>query len=368
MGQSTAVIFGASGQDGSYLGEFLLEKDYRVIGVRRRSSGGSLWRLEKCLKNKNYELIEGDITDYPSILNILSYYKPNEIYNLSAQSNVGTSFNQPINTWRICAEGVINLLESIKFLKLPTKLYQASSSEMFGNSISWYVSDWMKTGGWHLKVEDINKIEHDVKEKITEVYQNEKTPFNPQSPYAIAKLAAHNSIKLYREAYGMYAVGGILFNHESPRRGVNFVTRKITSWFKKVVKFRLDLVRTGWPYWEEHDKLKLGNLNSYRDWGYAEEFVEPMWLMLQQDNPRDYVIGTGETHSISEFLEEVKKYHSPKLDLNELVEIDENCKRPAEVPYLCADASLAEKELGWKPKTKFKDLVKIMCEAENGLA
>jgi GDPmannose 4,6-dehydratase len=339
-----ALILGASGQDASYLGEFLLEKDYRVVGVRRRSSAGSLWRLQKCLENKNYELVEGDITDYSSILNLLSYYKPDEVYNLAAQSNVGTSFNQPINTLRVCSEGVLNLLEAIKFLKMPIRLYQASSSEMFGSSTSNYNNN---------KTDRLNFKSGSPKILLPDSFQDENTPFNPQSPYGIAKLAAHNMVKLYREAYGIYAVGGILFNHESPRRGINFVTRKITSWFWKC--------NNGG---NEH-KLKLGNLHAIRDWGYAPEYVEAMWLMLQQANPKDYVIGTGECHSVKDFIIELLNRYDNR-DINEYMEIDDNFKRPAEVPYLRADASLAKKELGWEPRTKFADLVRIMCEQENG--
>jgi GDPmannose 4,6-dehydratase len=354
-----ALILGASGQDGSYLGEFLLEKDYRVVGVRRRSSAGSLWRLQKCLENKNYELVEGDITDYSSILNLLSYYKPDEIYNLAAQSNVGTSFNQPINTLRVCSEGVLNLLEAIKFLKMPIRLYQASSSEMFGSSTSNYNNN---------KTNRLNFKSGSPKILLPDSFQDENTPFNPQSPYGIAKLAAHNMVKLYREAYGIYAVGGILFNHESPRRGINFVTRKIISWFFNNSYFMSQYYsKPGWHISADNRKLKLGNIDSSRDWGYAPEYVEAMWLMLQQSSPKDYIIGTGETHTIREFLDEaVQLWYKGNEDYKSFLEIDDNFKRPAEVPYLRADATLAKKELGWEPRTKFADLVRIMCEKENG--
>lgn len=342
--RKTGLIFGL-GQDSSYLSELLIEKGYKVIVVKRRSSSASMWRFSNVIKNENFILIEGDITDYSSVLNIISSYKPDEIYNLAAQSNVGTSFNQPILTWRVCAEGVLNILEVMKFLKSNAKLYQASSSEMFGSNYS--LRDRR----------DFIGFENGFIGNIFEKYQDENTAFIPQSPYAIAKLAAHNNIKLYREAYGIWAVGGILFNHESPRRGMGFVTRKITSFFENHIP-------------GVGPKIKLGNINSYRDWGYAKEYVEAMWLMLQQDNPKDYVIGTGKTHSVREFLEEVIIYHEG-MDCYPIVEeccnIDENCKRPAEVPYLRADASLAEKELGWKPKVGFKELVQIMCREENGL-
>lgn len=342
-----ALIIGA-GQDSSYLSEFLIDKKYKVIVVRRRSSAQSLWRFQNVINNDNFSFIEGDITDHTSLLNILSYYKPQEIYNLAAQSNVGVSFNQPNYTFQVCAQGVFNLLECIKFLKLDTKLYQASSSEMFGSEF-----DSKITGP---TLEDYS-IDPTVSFYLRK-FQNENTKFKPQSPYAIAKLAAHNAIGLYRDAFNIWAVGGILFNHESPRRGSGFVTRKITKWVNDL-----------WIYngiGGKKGKLSLGNLNSYRDWGYAKEFVEMMWLMLQQDKPKDYVIGTGETHTVKEFLQEVLNFHKSIGPLEDFINIDENCKRPAEVPYLRADASLAEKELGWKPKTKFKELVEIMCREENG--
>jgi GDPmannose 4,6-dehydratase len=363
-----ALITGVNGQTGSYLAELLIDKGYEVIGVRRRSATGSLWRLSNIINHSRFSLVEGDVTDYSSCLSLILTYKPDEIYNLAAQSHVGTSFSQPGYTFDSTAKGVLNLLEVIRLTNSKTKFYQASSSEMFGTSFSYkhpnfnYNLDFFK-----------ESIYHDGANYWKDMVQNENTKFEPQSPYAIAKLAAHNLVKLYREAYGIYAVGGILFNHESPRRGVNFVTRKITSWFNKNVQVAIDKVKTGWPYWELSGKLKLGNLDSCRDWGYAKEYVEAMWLMLQQQQtPKDYVIGTGETHTVKEFLQAVINYYknyarfSKFLTIEDLVDIDDNCKRPAEVPYLKADASLAAKELGWKPKTSFNELVEIMCRKENG--
>lgn len=342
-----ALIIGVNGQDGSYLSEFLLAKGYEVIGVRRRSAAASLWRLQKSLQYNNFTLVEGDVTDFSSMLNLLSYHCPDEIYNLAAQSNVGTSFNQPGYTWDVTAKGVLNVLECMKFLKSKAKLYQASSSEMFGKNYSVKATMWLDSNIPYPK---------EIIDKYVIKYQAEHTSFQPQSPYAIAKLSAHNLVRLYRESFDLFAVGGILFNHESPRRGLGFVTRKITHHFRNL-HFRFT-----------KDKLKLGNINAYRDWGYAKEYVEAMWLMLQNPSPKDYVVGTGETHTVKDFLQEVINTVANGYSIEELVDIDEGCKRPAEVPYLCADASLIKNELGWEAKTKFKELTRIMVENENGMA
>lgn len=371
MENKTGLIFGM-GQDSSYLAEFLLEKNYKVIVIKRRSSSASTWRFKKALEHSNFKIVEGDVTDFASVLQTIKTYEPDEIYNLAAQSNVGTSFNQPLYTHRVCYEGVVNILESMRFLKSTARLYQASSSEMFGSSY------------------DEKMFFYPFGEKVRmEKYQNENTKFIPQSPYAIAKLAAHNSIRLYRDAYGVWAVGGILFNHESPRRGTGFVTRKITKWFKDFISWKNDLDNPykvkmnydyksskdriwtlrdkGWLFGPQYPKLQLGNIETFRDWGYAKEYVEAMWLMLQQDTPRDFVIGTGETHSIREFLQEVLNYYNISCSIDDFIIVDDNHKRPAEVPYLRADASLAERELGWKAKTTFKQLVELMLREENGL-
>lgn len=351
-----ALITGVSGQVGSYLAEFLLNKGYDVVGMRRRTATGSIWRLANCINNKHFTLVEGDVTDFSSCLSLIQTYKPDEVYNLAAQSHVGTSFNQPTYTWDATARGPLNLLECIRLTNSSAKFYQASSSEMFGTNFNH--SQEEHTIGFQASYTELNF-------PWRKKWQDETTSFRPQSPYAIAKLAAHNLVKLYREAYGMYAVGGLLFNNESPRRGINFVTRKITSYLH-------NLVITTDNNGNHYNKLKLGNLDSMRDWGFSKEYCEPIWLMLQQTTPKDYVIGTGETHSVKEFLIETFKLFSKtksivELPVDMLVDIDENCKRPAEVPYLRADASLAEKELGWKAKTKFYDLIKIMVEEENGL-
>jgi GDPmannose 4,6-dehydratase len=384
------LIFGVNGQDGSYLSEFLLEKGYKVIGVRRRSSGGSLWRLQTSLKNSNFILIEGDITDFASTLNIIRDANADEIYNLAAQSNVGVSFQQPLYTTKVCYDGVINILESMKFLRSKAKLYQASSSEIFGTAYSfWALDEFDNPKQLHYNQILKDKLCSKPFGKMIGDFQNEETPFMPRSPYAIAKLSAHHAVRLYREAYNLWAVGGILFNHESPRRGTGFVTRKITKWFKDFISWKNDIENPykekltidykfpngniityrdkGMLFGPQWAKLCLGNINSYRDWGYAREYVEMMWLMLQQDNPKDYVIGTGETHSVGDFVEEILKYYNIDISIDDFLCIDEKFKRPAEVPYLRADASLAERKLGWKPKTTFKQLVELMIREENGL-
>ena len=321
----TAIIFGATGQDGSYLSEFLISKDYFVVGVARRVSTTNTQRINHLLSNSNFLLAEGDITDPHSVNNILNTYKDSvEVYNLAAQSHVGTSFKQPATTWDITGKGCLNILESIRLINPEMRFYQASSSEMFGDKLT---------------------ISH-----FGDKFQYEETPFNPQSPYAIAKLAAHHATCLYKKSYGLHASCGILYNHESPRRGENFVTRKIT-------KYIADLVTSQ----EEIAPLKLGNLYAKRDWGYAGDYVEAMWAMLQQDDPDVYVIATGETYSVEEFLSEAFSC----VDINDYakhVEIDSSLIRPSEVPFLKGDYSKAEETFGWRPKTSFEDLVSIMVK------
>lgn len=341
-----ALVTGVLGQVGSHMADLLLEKDYKVIGLKRRSASGSNWRIGPALRNSRFELIEGDITDKGCILNILDNYKPDEIYNFAAQSHVGTSYIQPDYTFNVNTNGVLNILESMKFLKSKARLYQSSTSEMFGDNCDTLIENYHELMG-----------PKDIK-PIYKKCQNENTKFNPQSPYAVSKLASHNLIRIYREAYGLWCIGGIMFNTEGPRRNIGFVTRKITSYFK-------NLKRT------TDKKLKLGNISTYRDWSYAPEAVEAIYLMLQNSSPKEYVIGTGETHSIKEFLDEVWNWNYQNnwcysLPVEHFVEIDENCKRPSEVPYLCSDPSLIGKDLGWRAKTKFKELAQIMCEAECG--
>jgi len=317
-----ALITGITGQDGSYLTELLLEKGYEVYGIIRRSSSFNTERLDHLYKDPHerdvrLKLIYGDLNDSSSLNKILRNIRPNEIYNLGAQSHVRVSFDIPEYTAEITGLGTIRLLEAIRDTGIDTKFYQASSSEMYG--------------------------------KVVQVPQNEETPFYPCSPYACAKVYSYWITKNYRESYGMYASNGILFNHESPRRGPTFVTRKIT---RAVARIKAGLQK----------KLYLGNLEAKRDWGYAPDYVEAMWLMLQQEKADDFVVATGQTHSVREFLDEAFKHAD--LDPYDFVEIDPNYFRPAEVDFLIGDASKARKKLGWEPKVKFRELVKIMVEAD----
>jgi len=322
MAQKKALITGITGQDGSYLTELLLAKGYQVYGIIRRASTFNTQRLDHVYqdpheKGTRLHLIFGDLTDTSTVYNVLTQVMPDEVYNLGAQSHVKVSFDIPEYTGNSVGLGTVRVLEAIHRLGLKTKFYQASSSEMFG--------------------------------KVQEAPQTEKTPFYPRSPYSVAKLYAHWMTINYRESHGMYACSGILFNHESPRRGETFVTRKIT---RAIAHIQAGL----------QEKLYMGNLDAKRDWGYAKEYVEAMWLMLQQEKPDDYVIATGKTHSVREFLEEAFKYVG--MDYKKYVEFDERYLRPAEVDMLIGDASKAKKQLGWEPKTTFKELVKIMVDAD----
>lgn len=355
----SALIFGVTGQDGSWLAEFLLSKNYKVYGVARRvstSNGGRLMHI----KDDNFQLLQGDITDSANVNAIIAKLKPDEVYNLAAQSQVRVSFDEPLHTFDVTARGAFKVLEAIRQLSPKSRFYQAGSSEMFGSSLGILYGSPMNDkcfGNAHYR-------------------QDENTPFQPQSPYAIAKLAAHHMTKLYRNAYGLFACNGILFNHESSRRGEEFVSRKITKHLAKLHTSCFGKYINGFEQYslevhksldEKHikqvianqPKLKLGNTEAYRDWGHAQDFVEAMWLMLQQDTPDDYVIATGETHSVKEFLvtayNECLGYYSDSL-----VETDPNLFRAAEVNYLCGNYSKAKKLLGWEPKVKFNDLVKQM--------
>ena len=322
MGTKKALITGITGQDGSYLAEFLLEKGYEVHGLLRRSSSYNTWRLEGIGADpeKNVGRLHlhfADMTDTASLTRLIQQIQPDEVYNLASQSHVAISFEIPEYTTDVTATGCVRLLEAIRTAGIRPKFYQASSSEMFG--------------------------------KAEEVPQNEKTPFRPRSPYAAAKVYAYWMTVIYREAYGLFTCNGILFNHESPRRGENFVTRKIT---RAVARIAAGL----------QDKLYLGNLEARRDWGYAKEYVEAMWLMLQQEEPDDYVIATGEAHSVREFVEIA--FDHVGLDWRKYVEVDPRFYRPVDVTNLVGDASKARKKLGWQPKTKFEDLVKLMVDAD----
>ena len=317
--QKIAVLSGITGQDGSYLAELLLEKDYKVIGIVRRSAmeDKKLYNIDHLLQHPNLILENADLTDSPSLWRIIGTHQPDEFYNLAAQSHVGASFTSPESTFDINATGVLNCLEAIRILKPDTKFYQASTSEMFGDN--------------------------------TNAPQNEETPLSPVSPYACAKVAAHHLIINYRKAYNLFACSGILFNHESPRRGEQFVTRKIT---KAAARIKLGLQKD----------LRLGNLEAKRDWGYAKEYVEGMWLMMQHHAPDDYVLGTGKTYTIREFIDCISEIAG--YDLAKHVVIDEKYMRPSEVPLLLADPSKAKKVLGWEPKTNLKQLAELMYNSD----
>lgn len=320
-----ALITGITGQDGSYLAELLLEKGYEVWGLIRRSSSFHTGRIDHLYQDPHEQprlrLLYSDLTDGGGLSNIVQDIQPEEIYNLGAQSHVRVSFDQPIYTVNVDALGTLRLLEAVRQMKSKPRFYQASSSEMYG--------------------------------KIVETPQTEKTPFYPRSPYGCAKVYAFWQTVNYREAYDLFACNGILFNHESPRRGETFVTRKIT---RAAARIKLGLQR----------KLYLGNLQAKRDWGYAGDYVEAMWLMLQQDKPEDFVIATGENHSVREFLDEVFGYL--EMDWNEYVEIDPRYFRPTEVDVLLGDPTKARKVLGWEPKVSFRELAKMMVDEDMKLA
>lgn len=310
-----ALITGITGQDGSYLAELLLSKGYDVFGLERRVSIKNRENIERC--ENGITILSGDLCDHGSLAAALKAAYPDEIYNLAAQSFVKESWSQPIYTGDVTGLGVVRVLESIKEINQKIKFYQASSSEMFG--------------------------------KVQQVPQNEQTPFYPRSPYGAAKVYGHWMTVNYRESYGMYCASGILFNHESPRRGLEFVTRKISH---AVARIKKGL---------QH-KLVLGNIDAKRDWGFAGDYVEAMWRMLQQEKPDDYVIATGETHSIREFLDEA--FGHAGLDWRGYVEQDKRFMRPAEVDILIGDASKARKVLGWEPRVSFKELVRMMVDSD----
>ena len=342
MARKTALITGVTGQDGSYLTDFLIKKGYKIIGVKRRSSSFNTKRIDHIYndikQSKNFVPYYGDLTDSSNILRIIQSTKPDEIYNLGAQSHVHTSFEIPEYSANADALGTLRILEAIRILKFQkrTKFYQASTSEIFGN---------------------------------TQIPQNEKTPFRPRSPYAISKLYAYWTTVNYREAYGIFAVNGILFNHEGPRRGKTFVSRKITRAVSEIFK-------------NKREFFTLGNLNSKRDWGSAEDYVESMWLMLKAKKPSDYVIATGKSFTVRQFVEEAFKYVGIKIlwrgkGKNEVgydkktgkvhIKIDPIYYRPTDVDELRGDASKARRELKWKPKTNFKQLIEQMMESDLNL-
>jgi len=335
----TALITGITGQDGSYLADLLLEKGYTVYGLRRRISTYNLENIQHLQVDPHagatsFNLVYGDLSDSSNINRLVDKIKPDEIYNLAAQSHVHVSFDVPEYTADIDALGPLRILEAIRESTVTTRFYQASTSELYG--------------------------------AVLETPQAEKTPFNPQSPYAIAKHYAFQIVKNYRDAYNLYACNGILFNHESPRRGTTFVTRKITTSVARIYK-------------KKQERLYLGNIDAKRDWGYAPEYVEAMWLMLQQDTPEDMVIGTGESHSVREFIEHAFAYVNIEVEWENkgvdevgidkktgqiIVSIDPYYYRPTEVDVLLSDPSLAGKQLNWSPKTRFKELVSIMMKSD----
>ena len=317
-----ALITGITGQDGSYLAELLLQKDYEVHGLIRRSSSFSTGRIDHLYRDPHEEGVRlflhySDLTDSSSLVTLLNHIKPDEVYNLGAQSHVAVSFDMPEFTADTAGMGNLRLLEGIRHAEWPVRFYQAGSSEMYG--------------------------------KAAETPQSERTPFYPRSPYAVAKLFAHWMTIQYREAYGIFATNGILFNHESPRRGGTFVTRKVTRGIAAILAGKAD-------------KIYLGNLDARRDWGYAPEYVEAMWLMLQQPQPDDFVVATGETHSVREFVSEA--FRVVGLDWQTYVQVDQRYFRPTEVDVLCGDASKARAALGWEPRTTFHALVRIMLAAD----
>jgi GDPmannose 4,6-dehydratase len=324
----SAAITGITGQDGSYLAEYLIKKGYYIIGLYRRSSNNNFQRIQHLLNTKKILLEEFDITDPSDCVNIITKHRPNHFYNLAAQSHVGTSFKQPTTTFEINTIGVVNVLENIKKFSPTTRFYQASTSEMFGSN---YLID-----------------------ENGQKYQNEKTEFLPQSPYAIAKLASHRMVQIYREAYNLYATSGILFNHESPRRGENFVTRKITRYIGKLVNKKIDT------------KLKLGNIKVIRDWGHAKDYVEAMQLMLTNGIPDDFVISTGQSYSVEEFLK--KSFEFVGLNYLNHIEIDPELYRPSEVELFRGDSSKAKNTLNWQPKISFDELIKDMVSSDIQIA
>ena len=310
-----ALITGITGQDGSYLSEFLLDKGYEVYGMVRRASLDRFDRIDH-IKDRIH-LVQGDLTDQSSLDEAVKEIKPEEIYNLAAQSFVPTSWNQPTLTGEVTGMGTTRILEAVRKIKPDARFYQASSSEMFG--------------------------------KVREVPQTELTPFHPRSPYGVAKVYGHFITVNYRESYNIFACSGILFNHESPRRGLEFVTRKITH---GVARIKMGLA----------NELRLGNLDAKRDWGFAGDYVEAMWLMLQQSEPDDYVVATGETHSVREFVE--LAFGAAGLDWKKYVVLDPKFLRPAEVELLVGDPAKAKKKLGWEPKVSFRELIKMMVDAD----
>ena len=367
-----AIVTGVTGQDGSYLAELLLEKNYEVVGLKRRTSTNTEDRISH-IDSKNFSIIECEISDSGSVYSAVEEHKPHEIYNLAAQSHVKTSFDQADYTFQVNTIGVINFLEAIRRFSPKTRFYQASTSEMFGKNFDTYIPT-------------IADAKHSLVEPVK--FQDEDTVFQPQSPYAAAKLASHHLVRIYRDGYGLFGCCGILFNHESERRGENFVTRKITKWIgdflrwekrsslslpdKTVPRFNISEETISIPTERMYidmkatpsfPKLRLGNVDAYRDWGHAADYVNAMWLMMQQDKADDYVIATGETYSVREFLVEAFNYIGIE-NYEDYFVIDPEFYRPAEVEYLKGIPVKAEDKLGWKREVSFTDLVHRMLESD----
>ena len=366
LNKKKALITGVTGQDGSYLADLLVDKGYNVIGLRRRSSTNNIERISHLLEKPNFNLQEFEITESGSVYSVVEKNEPDEIYNLAAQSHVKTSFDQPCYTTQVNTIGVINFLEAVRRFSPDSKFYQASTSEMFGKNVDVMLPEFPQIPPADAK-----------RTIVGEKFQNEDTAFEPQSPYAAAKLASHHLVRMYREGYGLHASCGILFNHESERRGENFVTRKITQWvagFKNWAErqgldtnpdnFRFDHENI-YGDEESYPKLRLGNIEAFRDWGHAEDYVNAMWLMLQQRDPDDYVIATGKTYSVRDFLVYAFQYiNIGEEDYEKFFLIDSRFYRPSEVEYLRGLPNKAEKRLGWKREVSFEQLVHRMLESD----
>ena len=353
-----AIVTGITGQDGSYLAELLLDKGYNVVGLKRRTSTENHERIRQIIANPRFSLEEVEIADTGSVYSAVERHQPDEVYNLAAQSHVKTSFDQPHYTIETNTVGVVNFLEAIRRFKPDAKFYQASTSEMFGKNYD-------------------TKFCTDDKKNPQEKFQDENTAFEPQSPYAAAKLASHHMVRIYRDGYGLHASCGILFNHESERRGEKFVTRKITKWiagFKSWAEAQgLDTESRHFEFDKDYihsrrssyPKLRLGNIEAFRDWGHAEDYVNAMWLMLQQEKPDDYVIATGETYSVHDFMVHAFEYiNIPKEEIANFFMIDSEFYRPAEVEFLKGEPTKAETILGWERKVSFEQLVHRMLESD----
>ena len=353
-----AIVTGITGQDGSYLAELLLDKGYNVVGLKRRTSTENHERIRQIIDNPRFSLEEVEIADTGSVYSAVERHQPDEVYNLAAQSHVKTSFDQPHYTIETNTVGVVNFLEAIRRFKPDAKFYQASTSEMFGKNYD-------------------TKFCTDDKKNPQEKFQDENTAFEPQSPYAAAKLASHHMVRIYRDGYGLHASCGILFNHESERRGEKFVTRKITKWiagFKSWAEAQgLDTESRHFEFDKDYihsrrssyPTLRLGNIEAFRDWGHAEDYVNAMWLMLQQEKPDDYVIATGETYSVHDFMVHAFEYiNIPKEEIANFFMIDSEFYRPAEVEFLKGEPTKAETILGWERKVSFEQLVHRMLESD----